>query len=323
MYKHKLINTLYVIYKITIIFTTQKIQGVYFTNSRSKFGCIKDLYLLLYSYLFKLKITNHLHGSDFSTFYNSSGILKPVIKCLYKKIDCSIILHESMKDQFIMFPQMKLKVIPNFYSEDFNNLDINLLAKQDQILYFSNILSTKGIFQFLDAMNQVLEIHKSIVVKIAGSFMADEYMTKKEIQNIFQFKLNNLKGKYNTRVQYLGHIVGKEKLHLFKESSIFILPTYYKTEALPISIIEAMRTGNVVITTNHNYLPLIFKNTSNFFINIKSVNEIVSVVNYLMENQDIVYKIQNNNIEFASSKYNFESVLADFIDFFQNEYTYI
>ena len=34
-----------------------------------------------------------------------------------------------------------------------------------------------------------------------------------------------------------------------------MLPTYYKMEGQPISILEAMATGNVILTTRHAGIP--------------------------------------------------------------------
>ena len=48
-----------------------------------------------------------------------------------KKIDTSIILLEEMKDQFKAFPKMKLEVVPNAVSNEFESLAITFPKEKE------------------------------------------------------------------------------------------------------------------------------------------------------------------------------------------------
>jgi len=50
-------------------------------------------------------------------------------------------------------------------------------------------------------------------------------------------------------------VTGDEKLMELEEADIFILPTTYRNEAQPVSIIEALAYGCVVISTDHRAIP--------------------------------------------------------------------
>ena len=50
---------------------------------------------------------------------------------------------------------------------------------------------------------------------------------------------------------YIGIVNGKAKKNLLEWGNVFVLPTFYKMEGQPISILEAMATKNLVVTTNH------------------------------------------------------------------------
>ncbi|MFN9913044.1 MAG: glycosyltransferase family 4 protein, partial [Pirellulaceae bacterium] len=56
-------------------------------------------------------------------------------------------------------------------------------------------------------------------------------------------------------VTYRGVVQGSEKLELLKASQVFILPTNYRKEGQPISIIEAMGSGMAIFTTHHAGIP--------------------------------------------------------------------
>ena len=57
------------------------------------------------------------------------------------------------------------------------------------------------------------------------------------------------KEQYGTRIQYLGPKANSEAVRIMQSVDMIALPTYYKSEAFPISILEAMALGKLVIST--------------------------------------------------------------------------
>lgn len=300
----KLFNTLYCLFLLPIVFSFQKFTVVYFTCTRSKLGTLKDLELLLLCKLFNKKVVNHLHGADFKFFYNNSGVFKFLIKYCYKQIDLSIVLLPSMKEQFSDFPNMKIEVIENCYSTEMDGFKVDFEGKNKQILYLSNLIHSKGVFVFMEAAQQLLKEDSDIIIKIAGVPINDDVMSEKETAVKFQIIYNDLKIKYPERIFYLGGIHGIEKTKILLESSIFVLPTFYKTEAFPITIIEAMRFGNAIITTNHNYLSDIINENNGGLINKNSPSDLIDKVRSLFSNPKELVKIQQYNIKESEVKYN-------------------
>ena len=90
------------------------------------------------------------------------------------------------------------------------------------------------------------------------------------------------------------------------KSSIFVLPTFYRTEAFPISIIEAMKTGNAIVTTNHNYLNNIIDNKNGSIIKKKSVEDIVESISKLIDSPINLKKMQLHNINTAEKLYDYK-----------------
>lgn len=299
----KLFNTLYCLFLLPNVFFFQKFTVVYFTCTRSKLGALKDIELLLLCKLFNKKVVNHLHGADFKKFYHNSGILKFLIKYCYEQIDVSIVLLTSMKEQFSNFPNMKIEVIENCYSTTLNDVVVDFEIKKKQVLYLSNIIYSKGIFIFMDAAEKLLKDDIAIVIKIAGVPMEDDFMTKKETSEKFQIRYEHLKEKYPNRIFYLGFICGIEKAEILLNSSIFVLPTFYKTEAFPIAIIEAMRFGNAIVTTNHNYLSDIIKKENGQLINTKSSSDLIKKLKLLFSDSKELIKIQKHNMQESKNKY--------------------
>jgi glycosyltransferase involved in cell wall biosynthesis len=252
--------------------------------------------------LFKIRVVNHLHGSDFYNFYNSSWVLKKILWPLYNHISTSIVLLNEMKEQYAQFPNMKLEVVPNCYDPIYENVIVDFKEKSG-ILYLSNIIYSKGIIDFLDSLDYVLSNSDSMVY-IAGNFLGDYLKTKNEIEHLFFKKLKKLNNVFNNRVKYLGVVKGKEKMELLKKTNIFCLPTFYKTEAFPLSIIEAMVLGNAIITTDHNYLPSIISDENGAIVSISNIEKLSQSIISLLDNPSLL-SIQKNNVDFARKNYSY------------------
>lgn len=294
-----------------------KIDSIYFLGSRSKLGFLRQLPFVSIVILKRIKLINHLHGADFKEFFKNAGFLRSIIKWAYKKVDTSIVLLEEMKDQFKAFPKMKLEVVPNAVSKEFESLAITF-PKEKRILFLSNIMASKGIIDFLTAAKQLIKDDNSIRIDIAGDFISDIYLTKKQIKKKFLDLFEGLKKDFPERIFYHGPISGTKKVDLLKSSSIFILPTYYPTEAYPISILEAMATGNAIITTKHNYLEKIISEKQGGTIKIKDSSQIVSLIKKLFSDQQKLQIIQKNNL-MQSKKYNLDNHLSHLHKIIRND----
>ena len=292
-------------------------DSIYFLGSRSKLGFLRQLPFLAIAISKRIKIINHLHGADFNRFYNESGIYKGIIKWIYKKVDTSIVLLEEMKDQFKAFPKMKLEVVPNAVSKEFESLAITF-PKEKRILFLSNIMASKGIIEFLTASKQLLLDDNLIRIHIAGDFISDDYLPKNQIKKKFLDIFKGLKNDFPERIFYHGPVSGIKKVDLLRSSSIFILPTYYPTEAYPISILEAMATGNAIVTTKHNYLEKIISEKQGGTIKIKDSSQIVSLIKKLFSDQQKLQIIQKNNL-MLSKKHNLDNHLSHLHKIIRND----
>ena len=132
---------------------------------------------------------------------------------------------------------------------------------------------------------QILEVQKiKYSAKIAGNI---DDSSLKEIQS----KIKKLK-----HTSYIGIVDGQEKKELLDWGNIFVLPTYYKMEGQPISILEAMATKNVIITTQHAGIPdLIEENNNGFFIDPKGKGKLEDILIFLAKHQEEILRIAEFN----------------------------
>lgn len=306
-YKIQLFNYFHSLIILPLIILFSSYGTIYFICSRSKLGFLRQFPFLAISILKNIRLINHLHGADFKEFYKKAGILRRIIKWAYQNVDTSIVLLEEMKDQFLAFPKMKLEVVPNAVSKELENLEI-VFPKEKRVLFLSNIMASKGIIEFLIAVKELLKDDNSIRIDIAGDFISDNYLTKYQIKKKFFDLFEGLKNDFPKRIFYHGPVSGPKKITLLKSSSIFILPTYYLTEAYPISILEAMAAGNAIITSKHNYLEKIISEKHGQTIPIKDSSHIIYSIKKLFYDQHKLQLIQKNNMMY-SKKHNIGSHL--------------
>ncbi|MGD9625338.1 MAG: glycosyltransferase family 4 protein [Arcobacter sp.] len=301
----KIFGTLKTLLNITMKVIFSKYDTVYFTCSRSILGSIKDILLINLVSLKDVSIINHLHGSDFKEFLDKSPKwYKKILIKSYKKVNISIVLLDSMKEQFIDFPKMKVEIVPNFYDKELNE---NLEEKDDNkinIVYFSNIMSSKGIFELIDAFEILCKEYSNIYLNIAGEYIADEYMSIADVKEKFKNKI-----RHHDRIKYIGKVFGERKVRLLQKSDIFVLPSYYKSEAFPISIIEAMACMNAIVTTNYKYLPEVIFSENGVIVEPKSVNSLVDGIKNLIIDKKKLKQIQIYNHQVAKKKYSLEQYI--------------
>jgi glycosyltransferase involved in cell wall biosynthesis len=203
-----------------------------------------------------------------------------------------------MKEQFSDFKDMKVEVVSNFYDKELDEKFVEKDTNKINLVYLSNIMSSKGIFELIEAFEELSRKYDNIYLNIAGGYIADEYMSIDEVKEKFKHKISG-----NDRIKYIGKTFSEEKVKLLQSSDIFVLPTYYKSEAFPISIIEAMACKNAIVTTNYKYLPEVVKSKNGMIVEAKSVESLSNAIESLLKNIDKLREIQICNQQEAQDNY--------------------
>ncbi|GAA0798461.1 hypothetical protein GCM10008910_23040 [Faecalicatena orotica] len=123
-------------------------------------------------------------------------------------------------------------------------------TKIRHILYLSNFLPSKGYRDVLEMAKIETERQKKRGKKMFHFDFAGKFFDKEEEAYFHNFvKEKDL----NEIVSFHGIVTGNEKRKLLIESDIFVLLS--RNEGQPISILEAMGNGMMVVTTNVGGIP--------------------------------------------------------------------
>jgi len=295
----KLINNLIYIWK-------NEADLFYFTISQTKGGNIRDLVILKLLSLQNKKCLIHLHGGYYRKLVDNDlpGWQRKMNYKAISKLDGVIVLSDLLKGIFRgMISDDKIVVVQNCVDDQFlmpnAEFEEKLKAVEKKgilhVLYLSNFIKTKGYQEVLELARLEKERcdrgeRKRFHFDFAGKFFEDD---EKEFFETFVIEYN-----LNKYITYHGIVGGEKKKLLLKESDIFILLTRYPNEGQPISILEAMSNGMVIVTTDHAGIPDIVKDGVNGIVFSTKVMGNTDICSNIYENINHIYnwnKIINMN----------------------------
>jgi glycosyltransferase involved in cell wall biosynthesis len=151
-------------------------------------------------------------------------------------------------------------------------------------------MATKGVFLVLEAFKILQGENKNIHLHIAGAVLGDDELSSQQTEKALQGFLKSMDG-----VSFHGTVTGSNKVALLNKSAVFLLPSYYKSEAVPLSIIEAMASGCGVICSKHNYLPSLISDHNGILVEPRDVNSLVQAMRcYVLDRAKLKFHQENN-----------------------------
>lgn len=288
-------KVIYYVKQYISLFKIFRCDKLYYTSGQTFFGVLKYLPYLLCAKLLKKEIIVHIHGNNlYNEYERLNSFNRFVFRNTLMLCDKGIVLSKKLRKNLTPFVKDKYLFELKNFVEDFlfeergsNNFD-NL-----KIIYLSNLMTEKGIFDLLEALDILIKNNVKFEAKIAGGI---DVSIEAEIQQ----KLNTS----SLCVDYLGLVYSEDKKNMLEWGNVFVFPTYYAMEGQPISIFEAMATGNIILTTKHAGIPDVFEEEVNgFYIQKRSPESIANKLQMLSKNMKSYMHISDRNMQEASEKY--------------------
>lgn len=270
-------------------FKVLKNNIIYITPGQTFFGVLKYALFIVAASALRKELIIHVHGNYLGKEYQSlKGFKRVLFYFLVSRFTKGIVLSNSLKHNLTPFLEDKnIFSLPNFAQDYLYKEDKKFVKDELRIFYLSNLMKEKGIFCLLNALKNLEKNNIIYKAKIAGNI---DQKYSKEILNLFT-ELKN--------AEYIGIVNGDDKKNLLEWGNVFVLPTFYKMEGQPISILEAMATTNLVVTTNHAGISDVFQDKINgYFVEKNNKNSIEKILSYLAANKSELKKIAEYNKRF-------------------------
>ena len=295
-----LVKVLYYLKQYVGIIKIFSCDKLYYTSGQTFYGVLKYLPYLLVAKLLNKEIIVHIHGNFLHTEYESlKGFRKSCFRKTLQLCDKGIVLSKSLRKNLTPFlKENKIFELENFVEDFLFEKKITKKLDKLRIIYLSNLMTEKGIFDLLDSLKILNENNIEFEAKIAGGIDAS---VEEEIKQ----KLNDMPN----CVDYLGLVRGEDKKRLLEWGNTFVLPTRYD-EGQPISILESMAAGNIIIATKQGgILDIFVEGINGFYIEKKSSISIATRLQMMGDNMHEYIEICNRNMKEASEKYRVETFI--------------
>ncbi|MGL5754068.1 MAG: glycosyltransferase family 4 protein [Paraclostridium sp.] len=240
----------------------------------------------------KTKKIVHIHGGNFINYYRKSNkLLKLCITDMINQANSVISVSDYMinelKSEFSNYDYKFAKVYNGIKLE---NKKIRYEDKQNIILYMGKIVTYKGIYDLITAINYIKDVFvdNNWKVVIAGNGEIDKILSI-----IKQNELSEI-------IEIAGWVDGKNKKKLLKDSKITVVPSHI--ESFGISAVEAMAYGNAIIATDVGALPeLITESENGFIINKSDCIELGNKIKFLIKNEKLIETMCFKNIKHSQN----------------------
>lgn len=255
-----------------------KPQVVYFQISPVGMAFYRDCTYIFLLKLFRKHIVYHMHGKGIRDTISTSRIKKSLYKWAFDNSSV-ICLAECLTTDI----SEVYNGVPYVVNNAISLVTSRVIPEQKErneifrVLFLSNLIVSKGIFVFLDALQLIKKKGIEVEAYIVGK--------EAEINNeklIHEINRRNLGG----CVKYLGPKYNDEKTEIFKGSDVLIYPTY--NDVWGLVILEAMQFGLPVIASREGAIPeIIDDGITGFLVEKNNPEQIVDKLVVLLQNPEL------------------------------------
>lgn len=256
---------------LSVLLQLPRTDLFYVTIGLTPLGFLRDALLIWAARLLGRKVVARVDGGSFHQLYQDRPwAFRWLVKGTVNQITVFSVLSESIKVKCKVIPglEKRLQVLSNG-GEIPANVVPKSLPKEGpvRVVYLSNLLFEKGYADLLEAVRLLREKRPDCFrLEIAGAFMVQKPYSNSDADVRDDFWRRVRDAGLEGVTTYHGVTTGKAKDRLLRDGHLFVLPTYYRYEGQPLSVIEAMSYGMPVIVTPWAALPEMVTDGENGFL---------------------------------------------------------
>lgn len=307
----RVVDGIAIIFRAIWCFLTWRPHCLYITVSQTPVGYLRDAVILLLASLLGIPRIVHIHGGYFGEMYRGANrLLQFVIRHSLGTADAVLVLSPSLRGMLTgIVPEDRIFVVPNgvdvdvFAPRKSSQVESVVSGRPFRMLFLSNLIRSKGYEDVIRAAALLHEKGFSVEAVFAGAFpdKSEEEMALGIVE-----KLN-----VRELVTFLGVVTGQKKVELLQDSDVFVLPTYYPYEGLPISVIEAMSVGLPVIVTRYRGLvDLVEDGVNGFFVPPRDSKALADRLETLIRNDSLRHAMREANVRRVRAGYTLKDMVS-------------
>ena len=231
-----------------------------------------------------------------------------------------IAVSESTKNDIISrwkISEKRVKVIYNGIPANFEQLDRNspeIIEIKERyklpfnfIFYLGTVEPRKNIPAIVKAYDRLREIKDSRLDKYKLVIAGSKGWKTKNIISIMQ------NSKFTDDIIFINNIINKDKTAVYTMASLFIYPSFF--EGFGIPVLEAMRCGVPVITSNTSSLPEVSENGA-IMVDPDKPDELYLAMKEVLLNRDFHATMHQKALKQAI-RFNWKASARELLKFFE------
>jgi glycosyltransferase involved in cell wall biosynthesis len=236
---------------------------VYITIAQSSHGFARDAAMIALARAFGHRVVAHLKGGNYDAFFAAQPpVVRRMIRATLLRCHCILVLGERLRRMYDFEPRLaeRIRVVPNGLPDP---VEPRCAPKRlplpgegpPRLIFLSNLIESKGWPVVLEAVRLLRDRYRRDVrCDFYGEFLAnpaDDVVVTSAAHAQQLFSSFVAEHRLHDRVAWRGSVAGEDKREALRQAHCFLLPTRYDNEGQPVSIIEAMAYGNVVVSTDY------------------------------------------------------------------------
>lgn len=220
--------------------------AVHICPSQGTWGFLRDSLMILVARLNRRQIIMQLHGGELQSFLGEAPLpMRWLIRQTYAQADQVWALTPSLTAQFHgLVSRGRVSTVENVVDDLFPAGPPTRTDRERglRLLYLSNLLPRKGIFDLLGALRLLGDQAASWELRVIGE-------AEPAVLDLMEADVRRLRDQ-GLQVSILGTITGEDRNPHFEWADVLVFPPRLP-EGQPLVLLEAMSAGLPVVATRH------------------------------------------------------------------------
>lgn len=248
--------------------------------------------------LMRIPIILHLHGAEFTIFYEQEcgSVRKRLVRYVFNRASRVVVLSSAWKtwvEGISTNPHVVAIYNPALLPEIATPWEGR---KQGTVLFLGRLGKRKGVYDLLDAAAQVVPKHPHLRLWLGGDGELEQVKARAKELGI------------SDHVELLGWVNGADKDRYLQTSMIYALPSY--NEGLPMSVLEAMAAGLPILSTPIGGIPeAVTDGIEGFLVEPSDVPALAARLDHLLSEQGLAEKLGAASRHKVETTFSAEAIL--------------
>lgn len=211
-------------------------------TTSSGLGSLRDFMMACLCKKHGIRCVMHCRFGTIKERYEGKNLWSWLFRKNIDLFDQTWVLDRHSLEFLLSIPAISAKILLTPNSIEVPDFIEIMPSGYKRVGYIGNIIPSKGIFELIQAFE---DLDEDTHLYIAGVGSDGDICRM----------LNLIGNKLDQNIHFLGKLSNQDAVKLIESLDIICLPTYFDGEAFPISILEAMSRGKIVISCPRAAIP--------------------------------------------------------------------